>query len=365
MDNRPGMSYREMNLAVFRGEDPGAVLWQPRIEFWYAVNRARGTIPPALTGASLMDVYDYCHASARYFTSPLRVRYSRVKARDEWLDEKRQAHYLETPIGTLREVRQFDDLRMSGARAEYRIKRPEDLRTLEYVLQDEEWYWDQERYEADLARVGDRGAAQFFPRRSPIQGLFIEHMGFESTIYALHDIPEAIQHYVEIATRADDAMYEVITRCPVPIYNLGENIDANLDPPDIWRRHLLPHYLHRTEQLRQAGKFTHIHVDGSMRPLLPHMRDVPWDGIEAATPEPQGDVTLEEIHESLGDLVLLDGIPAIYFLPSYPEELIGECVEKLVRLFHPRLVLGVSDELPPDGDIERVRRVGEMARRLG
>jgi hypothetical protein len=38
------------------------------------------------------------------------------------------------------------------------------------------------------------------------------------------------------------------------------------------------------------------------------------DGIEAITPEPQGDVTLEEMKEGLGDdLVLLDGIPALEY----------------------------------------------------
>ncbi len=38
------------------------------------------------------------------------------------------------------------------------------------------------------------------------------------------------------------------------------------------------------------------------------------DGIEAITPQPQGDVTLEEIKEALSDdMFLLDGIPAILF----------------------------------------------------
>ncbi len=353
-------SFAEMNLAIFRGEDPGGVLWQPRLEFWYLANKARGTLPRRYRDAGLLDVYDDCRASVRYFTSPLRVRYHTVKQRTEWLDDTHQAHYLETPIGTLREVRAYDGLRLSGARSEYRIKTLDDLRILEYVLQDEEWYWDAEAFSRDLARVGERGAPQFYPRRTPVQGLFIEHMGFEPTILALTDHGERIRQYVQIAGKADDAMYEVICTCPVPICNLGENIDANLDPPPVWREHLAPWYRKRTEQLRAAGKYTHIHVDGAMKPILTHMQDCAWDGIEAATPEPQGDVTLEEIKEALGDLVLLDGIPAIYFLPSYPESILMECAEQVVKLFHPRLVLGISDEIPPDGDIERVKRVGEM-----
>jgi len=356
--------FREMNLAIFRGQDPGGVLWQPRLEFWYAVNKRRGTLPERYRDAELLDIYDDCLASVRYFVNPLRVRYRRVKVREEWLDERRLARVWETPVGTLREVLRYDEWGVSAYPEEYKLKGPEDFRVLEYILQDEEWWWDQEAYQADLERVGHRGAPQFYFRRSPIQGLFIEHMGFENAIYALHDWPEVVSHYVEVATRADDALYEVLCSCPAPILNFGENIDAHMDPPPIWNRHLVPYYRRRIEQLHRAGKFVHIHVDGAMKPLLPHLRACPWDGIEAATPRPQGDVALEELKEALGDLVLLDGIPAVYFLPLYPVEELIKCVKRLIELFHPRLVLGISDEMPPDGDIERVKLVGELVREL-
>lgn len=32
-----------------------------------------------------------------------------------------------------------------------------------------------------------------------------------------------------------------------------------------------------------------------------------------------------------------------------------------MELFYPRLILGISDELPPGGEIERVRLVGQLA----
>ncbi len=159
-------------------------------------------------------------------------------------------------------------------------------------------------------------------------------------------------------------MYEALCQSPVQILNFGENIDAAMDPPPIWSEHLVPYYCQRVEQLHTADKFVHIHVDGAMKPLLPHLRDCSWDGIEAATPLPQGDVTLEEIKEALGDRVLLDGIPALYFLPSFSTETLIEGLKQVVELFYPRLVLGISDEIPPDGDIERVRLVGELVQEL-
>ena len=357
-------SLRERNLAIFERRDPGGVLWQPRLEFWYRVNAQLGTLPDPLRGASLMDVYDYCHASVRYSGSGLRTRYRKASYREEWEDETTLRRIWETPLGTLTDIRGYDEHKTTAHNAEYKIKRIEDFEVLEYLLQDEEWYWDEAAYQQSVTTVGDRGAPQFYPRRSPIQQLFIRDVGFERAIYMMYDHPDVIQRYVEVATAADDAMYQVICRCPVRIVNLGENIDVHMDPPQIWREHLLPHYRRRTEQLHAAEKFVHIHIDGSMKPLLPHLQDCPWDGIEAATPIPQGDVTLEELKDAFGDLILLDGIPALYFLPIYPERDLTDCVEKLVDLFYPNLVLGISDEIPPIGDIERVRLVGEMVRNL-
>lgn len=68
-------------------------------------------------------------------------------------------------------------------------------------------------------------------------------------------------------------------------------------------------------------------------------------------------MSIEEIKEHIGDKILLDGIPAILFLPSYTEEELEECVEKLIDLFHPRLVLGISDELPQGASEESIKRV--------
>jgi len=359
---RPG--FRDMTLAVFRGEDPGSVLWQPRLEYWYDVNRERGTLPGHLQEDSLLAVYDYCHASVRYFTRPLRCRYRITRVTERWEDERRLRRTWETPVGILSEVVHYDEWNVSAYHMEHKLKKPEDLKVLEFMLQDEEWYWDQEAYEQDLKRVGERGSPQFYFRRSPIQGLFIEHMGYERTVLMMHDNPGLIQHYVAVASRADDAMYEVLCRSPVEILNLGENIDASLDPPPIWTELLAPYYCQRVEQLNAAGKFVHVHVDGTMKPLLPHLGDCPWDGIEAATPVPQGDVTLEEIKGALADRVLLDGVPALYFLESFSDETVIECVKRVVDLFYPRLVLGISDEMPPDGDIERVRLVGELVQGL-
>lgn len=313
----------DMNLAVLQKRDPGGLLWQPRIEFWYRVNRKRGTLPAHLQDASLLDVYDYCHAAPRYFTRPLVQTYSRVRVREERLDDARVGVAWKTPLGELHEVLRYDEWGLSRHRTEYVVKSCDDLRVLQYILADEQWSFDQETYEQDLARNNRRSAPQFYFRRPPLQDLMVLRMGFERTIIALHEEPQTIASYVEAATAADDAMYRVLCDAPTPIYCFGDNIDGSMDSPPIWREHLAPYYGHRLNQFHAAGKRAYIHVDGAMKPLLGCLQDCPFDGIEAATPRPQGDVTLEQIAEALGDMVLLDGIPAVLFLAHYQADALG------------------------------------------
>jgi len=104
----------------------------------------------------------------------------------------------------------------------------------------------------------------------------------------------------------------------------------------------------------------HIHVDGYAKPLLPLLRRSGVDGVEALTPEPVGDMTVEDIAGEFKDeIVVLDGIPFLLFLPNVPFETLERLVRKIVKAI-PRLILGISDELPPPADIERVRMVSQL-----
>jgi hypothetical protein len=62
-------------------------------------------------------------------------------------------------------------------------------------------------------------------------------------------------------------------------------------------------------------------------------------------------------------MFLLDGIPAVYFDETYPVDVLVEATERIIDLFAPKLVLGISDEISSTGDIERIRVVGEIVNR--
>jgi hypothetical protein len=214
-------------------------------------------------------------------------------------------------------------------RLKWLIGSEEEMRVALWREEHASWAWDQAEYERLNAEAGDLGAPTINTPRHNIQDLYLNSMGVQNTVYALCDYPETCEAYFR--------------------------------SPKLFAKYLLPVYQEHAELLHRAGKFVCSHWDGDTKPLLPFARETGLDGIEAITPEPQGDVTLEEVRAALGDrMVLLDGIPAILFDRRYPLRELMDCARRVIDLFAPRLVLGISDEISSSGEIERLLPIRDL-----
>lgn len=361
------MTRKEMNLRVFRREPLPHVFFQPRFEPWFAMHSNRGTLPEQLKGMSLTDVYDSIDASMRtvhYYTGqpyPIRVSLSNEVKVTERRENDLLKRYYDTPYGQLSATEQ---LTTDGAwrTVEFAAKTQKDLPALRWLMEHTIITFSEEDFKQGAQYIGDRGEPQFWVPKSPYMALAQQWMRFEDFIYALVDCPQQMEDVMKAIDDSYDQLYEQLTSSGLlNILNFGENIASAYFSMDYFERYLLPWYEKRSNQLRNAGIYTHIHIDGYFKPLLPYLKDLPFDGLEALTPTPQGDVTLEEIKEYIGDKILLDGIPAILFLDHYSREELMECVEKIVELFHPRLVLGISDEFPEGSNEESFERLKMVA----
>ena len=366
------MTHREMNLAVFRREPLPHVFFQPRFEPWFAWHEQFESLPAELEGATLRDAYDLAGASMRtvhYYTgqpAPLDWGYEpdvTVTRQEERPDLVRKRY--DTPHGPL-----FETLKLTVDRTWRTIGFPagtvDDLPALRWLLERRRITFSPERYRVGFDFIGDRGYGHFWVPKCPYLTLAQQYFKYEDFIYALADRPAEIEDLFRIIDERYDPLYEQLTACDlVKILNFGENIAMAHWSPRYFETYAIPWYEKRAGQLQRAGIFTHIHIDGNFKPLLPYLADLPFDGLEALTPEPQGDVTLDEMHDAMGDKILLDGIPAVLFLDHHRREALEACVERVCDLFHPRLVLGASDELPEAGGDDawqRLKWVAQYAR---
>ena len=361
---------RERVLRTFQRKEIDRVAWQPRLEHWYHVNKLTGKLPQAYRDTPLLGVYDDVGASIRYWygegtdiSTPrtyIHFEYTGGVEIREIRREKDIEVTFDTPVGTLTGRKGLAEGGLSWHYLDHPVNGPDDLAVIEYIYRHTRYRFDQDFYQEARRVIGDRGEIQFYWERSPFQRLFLEYLGIVRTCEALYDYPERIKEYLKITQEAEDELFEVLCNCPVRILNFGENIDGRFNSPRLFSEYMVPYYRKRVDQLHRAHKYCHVHMDGVLKPLLPYINDAGFDGIEAATPLPQGDVTLEEIKEAMGETILLDGIPMLHFLPEYEREEFVETSKKVIDLFAPRLILGISDEISPPGDIERVREVSQL-----
>jgi hypothetical protein len=371
-------SLRKDFLKTFAHKPTDRIVYSPRIYYWYLRNRLfkkhrvknhlKTDIPERFLGKSQIQIYDLLDAAPRYTEESLYLPLLATKldpnANIEIMHQKGSKEgetitIYKTPIGMLSQTTAIGG-GLSGHYTEFPIKTIEDLKIMRYIMEHTNCVFLEDNFQKAEDILGNRGVASTYLYSSPYQRLMKTTIGFTRTTILLKRNPKDIEDFMIFLGMWDDKMYELIVKSPLKIVNFGENIDANLSPPPVFEKYLLPYYQKRVNQLKRVGIFTHIHIDGSFKDLLPYFEDLPFDGLEALTPYPQGDVNLEELSHYIGDKILLDGIPSILFLPHYSYDFVEEYTRKVLDLFSPNLILGVSDELSPNGDIVKLERIRDI-----
>ena len=114
------------------------------------------------------------------------------------------------------------------------------------------------------------------------------------------------------------------------------------------------------ENIKEAGKFSFVHMDGTLAGLLRQQASVGFTVLEALTPHPVGDIRIEDFKRWMGDSesIAWGGIPGSYFTANVSDNEFDRHVKHVlsVMITKPKYVLGVADQVPPDALERRVRR---------
>ena len=357
----------DLNRAIIRGEAGRKVLWQPSIICWYDDRKFNNTpLPAPYTGMSIRELYEALGCSNRIYDYNYAVELiepSDIKRWTEPVDEMRTRHVVQPPLGTITAITRRNSSNYGEYFEKWWVEDQEDLEVQMYIEANQDYRFSQEKYDEVYKVWGENGLGSIYFPRTTVQSLYHDTMGIEGGVYALMDMPDAIEEYFKIKQANHDRFINMIRSSCFEWINFGDNIHCGTLPPSLFEKYVLPDYLHRNELLHQKDKryYTFAHWDGDTRSILRYAQETGLDGIEAITPLPQGDVTLEEIKRHLGDKVgLIDGIAATLFSDIYPIEMLEEQALKLIDLFAGKLILGISDEMASHGNIDRVKFITEL-----
>jgi len=359
------MTRKELNLAIFEGTAE-KVLWQPRLETWIGHHMTYGTFPERFQGMTNLDIYDELRCSIRYAASAGIEGYE--ESEDIIRAVEQQGDYtiskIKTPMGELRTVYQNiwkDDRIVNQRIIDFPVKTDKELCILIYLVNCQNFRANVESFEKAAERVGHRAEPTIFLSSSGFTELIKNWCGLVDTYYLLHDHTAEVEAYLEACDRRDDRLIDAALKLPCRIFNLGDHATNEFTPPPILKKYLLPRWQRIADRLHEEDRFVHTHWDGNSRLMLPYLQETRLDAVEALTPEPMGDMTLEQIKDAVGDeMVVLDLLPAIDFLPYRPLDELLEFTRKVIDMFAPKLILGISDEISQVGQIKKVEAISEL-----
>lgn len=373
--------YEDM-MAVYRGEEGRPLVFQPRLKHWFDVNYAAGTLPEKYKGVILEEIYKDLGVTPRevwglgrigsehggYFSLKIvdgddvevwrrRTRgYKGVGKDDHIITE------VKTPKGEIRQVQRVTEHGTSLINSEYFLKDLKDLEVFEYILQERSYEWDQKRYHWGKKRYGDQIALRANLERIPIMWLIVGIMGFQRTVTMIWKHPEEMKAFMHVLEGENIKQIEAYRGKPVAELNFVDNMHQDLCPPPYFKEYVIPFLQQVVPKIHAQGMVATSHWDGFIKQLLPLVGETGMDGLECVTPLPQGDFTLVELKEGLGDMFIRDGIPAVLMCPWTDVKDLENQARDLIETFYPRLILGISDMLPANGDIERIRLVNQIVK---
>jgi hypothetical protein len=367
-------------MAVYEKKKGNHLVFQPRLRHWYDVNYNAGTLPEKYNGMYLDEVYSELQVPPREVWGPRRVgselsgyfSLNTIEGDDVEVWTRRLSGYMgeskddyliteyKTPVGSLRQVQRYTEHGTSLMNVEYFLKDLEDLKVFEYILRERSYSWNQNRYEWGKKRYGEFMPLRANLERSPVMWLIVGIMGFKKTVTMIWKHPQLMKDFMMVLEAEHLKQIKAYKSKPVVELNFGDNMHHDLCPPPYFKEYVIPFYQRVMPSVHSQGMVASSHFDGYLKQILPLMQDTCLDGLECVTPVPQGDVTLAEMKEAMGDMFLRDGIPAVYMCTWTPIKTLRSHVQELIEMFYPRLILGISDLLPANGDVERIRLVKSM-----
>jgi uroporphyrinogen-III decarboxylase len=250
------------------------------------------------------------------------------------------------------------------ALAKHPVETADELETLLRMAREFRVVPDVENHRRMQEQCGPRALLLCALPRGPVASLMAEWCGVMALAYLSVDAQDLFEETLAVLERMTDPLVAALAEYRPVVVHFCDNISGE-NAGSYWDRYMAPVYQRRLKLLQQAGVVCVIHNDGTVGSVLPKIAAVGFDGAEALTPAPVGDVEPGDLRQMCGreDFVLWGGIPGAIFPRAWTEEHFREYAERVLAEMSGPRILGSADQIPPDGDVTRVRLVADILAR--
>lgn len=188
--------------------------------------------------------------------------------------------------------------------------------------------------------------------------LATQWMSLEALTIAMVERPARLSALLELLTVHYEQQIALAARSPAEAIWIPDNVAATIVSPRNFVRHILPVYQRVLPTQQNAGKIAVAHYDGALRALAPSLASVALPVIEAFTPPPMGDLTVQDAMQIWPDKVIWINILGTLFLES--SQTIEDWTLNLLQAGAPggRLAIGCTEDFRVEEFLKTFDAVG-------
>ena len=173
---------------------------------------------------------------------------------------------------------------------------PHDLPAFQSYLESLEFTPAYTEAERRYGIIGDNGVVLCYTPRSPFMQMVTTYIGITNLVYLLIDAPDEMAQIFEIMEHKYDQAAELTVNSPAECIMIPENLSSEVVGARYYKKYLRPYESKWIQRIREAGKYSFIHMDGQLKGLIKLVAETGFDVIEAATPLPSGDLSMARDH---------------------------------------------------------------------
>jgi len=362
------MDIRTRVLAVLNGQKPDVVPWLGDLDYWMQYLRAAELMPDKYKGDGMYQLHrDLGVGFYLQGFFPFRTVYDGVEVIEEPVGRGKVTRVI-TPYGELREFQEWMPDSFCIAWSERFVKSWRDLKAYRYFYEHTFYEPDYALAERRYELIGQDGLVLCYLPRSPFMHMVAIDAGIRTISYTLADAPEEFEESFAVIKKKHDEASEIAVNSPAECLMIPENLSSEVVGKRFFHRFVRPHDADWTQRIAAAGKYSYIHIDGTLRGLIRECSQTGFRVLEAVTPGPVGDIEPEDLHNWVEPgTIIWGGIPGLYFSDLIGDDEFDAYVKRVLQVWksEPRYVLGVADQVPPLARFDRIARVAPLVEKYG
>ncbi len=357
------MTSRERALAIIHGTGkPDRLPWLPELNDGFIRNvvESEGPAPAGMDGQTFTNQRIGADQLARA------IAVKEVFSRVEFEQRKDEGITIwHTPKGDLVEQAVSDPIAKTSYRHRHKLDGEKAFEAYHALLDDLTYEADYDRAGKVFAKVADTGLPTVDAPATPLQHILMWDLSVENALMAMYDRTGEMVELMRHMHAKNLEYYRIACKGPGEVVRPMEDTSSMLTGPAMYAEHCAAYLSEYGRVVHEHGKKFIVHMCGHLKEMLPIIKDIELDGIEAATPGPTGNVEPDEIRRAMPEAIILGGVDPTRYAIQSPQEMVRTLRARLERIRGDRRFILGSEEIPVSAKLETVKAVGRLVAETG